>query len=306
MEKVYENISVIIISYNCKQYLVDCIKSIILTCYEFTPEIVIVDNNSDDGTVEYITNLFPEVKVIANKTNLGYAAAINIGVKESNGDFLLLSNADVIYKKNSINNLVSKVKELDCRVIVGPQQTFSNGDYQRSYGFFPSIKRGIFDLFAISKINQKIKEQRYKKKIIKDYYVDYIDGAAICTTRDIFNNLQGFDERYFFFSEESDFCYRARISNIKSVLTTESLIVHHRGGSQENSGMNEKSIMMIINSEALFIDIHHNSITKKIYFVLQLLFFRLLLIKSKLLNDKNRIENNKKYINAIKLVLNGK
>lgn len=300
-----ENISVIIISYNCKQYVEDCIKSIIFTCYESIPEIIIVDNSSTDGTVGYISNLYPEAMIIENNENMGYAAAINIGVKVSSGEYLILSNADIVYKKKSIFGLVEKLKSYNNKAIVGPQQLYSDGTYQRSYGYSPSIKRGIFDLFGITRLRLTLKKKAYGNGKRNDYKVDYLDGAVIATTRLVFDKLNGFDERFFFYSEEADFCYRALKSNIECMLVPEYQVIHHRGGSQENKGMNENSIKMIIESEAKFIDIHHNSFTKKAYFNLELIFFKLLLFLSKTTNDSARRENNIKYIKAIKSVLNG-
>lgn len=300
-----ESVSVIIISYNCKQYVEDCIKSIIFTCYELIPEIIIVDNNSTDGTVDYISSLYPEVIIINNEINKGYAAAINIGVNASTGDYLILSNADIVYKKDSIFGLVDKVKSFDNKIIVSPQQVFSSGKYQRSFGYFPSIKRGLFDLLGITRLKLLLKKKSFENGNKKDFKVEYLDGAVICTTRLIFNKLYGFDERFFFYSEEADFCYRAKIEGYESVLTPEYQVIHHRGGSQENKGMNEESINMLIESEARFIDIHNNSFTKWVYFRLELLFFKLLLLLSKTTNDTARTENNKKYIKAIKSVLNG-
>ncbi len=299
-----ERISVIIISYNCKLYVEDCIKSIILTCFESIPEIIIVDNNSSDDTVEYISNLYPEVQIIENNENKGYAAAINIGVKASTGDYLILSNADIIYKQNSIFGLIDKLKYYNNNAILGPQQVFSDSTYQRSYGYFPSIKSGIFDLLGITRLKLSLKKKDFENGKRKDFKVEYLDGAVLCTTRLVFNQLNGFDERYFFYSEEADFCYRAKLNNIECVITPEYQVIHHRGGSQVNQGMNEKSIMMIIESEAKFLNIHHNSFTRKIYFKLELIFFNLLLVLSRINNDIARTENNIKYIKSIKSILN--
>jgi len=300
-----ESISVIIVSYNCKQYLEDCIKSIILTCYEQIPEIIVVDNNSTDGTVDYITNLYPDVKIIINQVNKGYAYAINKGVSISSSNYLILSNADIVYKKHCIYGLVEKVKNFENKIIVSPQQVFSNGNYQRSFGYIPSIKRGLFDLFGITRLKLALKKKSFEKGIKKDFKVEYLDGAVICTTKLIFNHLDGFDESFFFYSEEADFCFRARNVGYESLLTPEYQVIHHRGGSQENKGMNEESIKMLIESEARFLDKHYNPINKKIYLRLELIFFQLLLVLSKTTNDTTRTENNTKYIKAIKSVLNG-
>lgn len=301
-----ESISVIIISYNCKLYVEDCIKSIVITCYEFIPEIIVVDNNSSDGTVEYISELYPDVSIIVNNKNVGYAAAINLGVANSSGDYLILSNADVIFKKNTIFGLIEKLKLNKGIGIVGPQQLFNDGTFQRSYGYFPSIKRGLFDLFGISKLFQSIKERNYLRSENKDYCVEYLDGAVLATKRSIFNKLEGFSEDYFFYSEEVDFCYRNIESGKLNVLVPNFTVTHHRGGSQENSGMNEKSIVMLVKSEALFLDKHSTPSKKYAYLKLENVFFNLLSFYYSIMNNKNKSDDSKKYSNAIKRVLNEK
>lgn len=301
-----ESISVIIISYNCKLFVEDCIKSIIYTCYEIIPEIIVVDNNSSDGTVEHINKLYPDVKVLSNNENLGYAAAINIGVANSTGEYLILSNADVIYKQNTIYGMVEKLKSNNKVGIVGPQQLFNDGSFQRSYGYFPSIKRGLFDLFGISKLFQLLREREFSKKNYKDYSVEYLDGAVLATSATTFNKLGGFNEDFFFYSEEVDFCFRNKISDMLNIITPKYTVTHHRGGSQENSGMNEKGITMLVKSESLFLDKHSTPFIKMTYLNLENIFFKLLSFYHSVMNNKNKSQNSKKYSSAISKVLNEK
>lgn len=294
-----EKISIIIISYNSKDYVVDCIKSIIYTCYDFIPEIIVVDNNSSDNTVEVINQLFPDVIIIENSENFGYAKAINIGAKNASGDYLILSNADVIYRKNSIQELVKVIKSKDAS-ICGPQQVFPDGRFQRSFGYFPSKKRAFFDLLGITKFVQFTKKKEYKRANQLPYRVEYIDGAVLCTKRNIFDDLGGFDESYFFYSEEVDFCYKAHLSGLKCSIIPNSVVVHHRGGSQENKGMSYKSIQMLVGSEELFLKKHETELTNKVYFAIELVYFKLLSLIHSVRGNKSKSKNCELYVKAIK------
>ncbi|MFN3195047.1 MAG: glycosyltransferase family 2 protein [Chlorobiota bacterium] len=294
-----ENISIIIISYNSKEYVIDCIKSIIYTCYDFIPEIIVVDNNSSDNSVEVVEKLFPDVVLVKNKENYGYAKAINIGVENATGDFLILSNADVIYRKDSIQTLVNHVVA-NTNSICGPQQIFPDGKFQRSFGYFPSIKRAIYDVFGFTKFVQIRKKNGFEKGIHKPYEVEYIDGAILCTNRYIFNYLKGFDEDYFFYSEEVDFCYKAQMKEIECTIVPGSVVVHHRGGSQENKGMSYKSIEMLIKAEKMFLKKHKSEFESNAYFTLELIYFKLLTLLYSLSGRKEKSENCKLYVKAIK------
>lgn len=296
-----EKISIIIISYNSKEYVIDCIKSIIYTCYDFIPEIIIVDNNSSDNTVEVVENLFPDVVIVRNKENYGYAKAINIGVENASGDYIILSNADVVYRKESIQTLVSHIVA-NTNSICGPQQIFPDGNFQRSFGYFPSIKRALFDLFGFTRFVQNSKKNEYEKGNQKPYQVEYIDGAILCTNKNIFNDLNGFDEDYFFYSEEVDFCYKAQMKGINRTIIPSSVVVHHRGGSQEKQGMSYKSIEMLIKGEMMFLKKHKSEFEINTYFTLELIYFKLLTLLYSLSGRKEKSENCKLYVKAIKKI----
>ncbi len=295
-----EQISIIIISYNSKEYVIDCIKSIIYTCYDFIPEIIIVDNNSTDDTVKAVSELFPDVIVVQNTENLGYAKAINIGANKSTGDILILSNADVIYRDNSIQELAKYTTSNPYVAVCGPQQIFPNGNFQRSFGYFPSIKRALFDVTGISKLVQKRKKKEFQRKASLPYSVEYLDGAILCIKKNTFNSLNGFDEDYFFYSEEVDFCYRSSKFGKNCLIVPASVVVHHRGGSQENKGMSQKGIQMLINSEELFLSKHKSTFEKKSYFKIELINFKLLSLMYSILKNNIKSSNCDLYIEAIK------
>ena len=284
--------------------MIECINSILNTKAKIDTEIIVVDNNSSDDTVSVISELFPEIRIIENTENKGYSGAVNQGAKLAKGEYLIISNADIVFQENTIYNLIDKLKKDDTIGIISPQQTFENGDYQRSYGYYPSIKRGIYDLFLISKITLLLRNRDFSNQNYKQIKVEYLDGALLCTTKHLFDELGGFDEDFFFYSEEVDFCYRVNKSGLKCILSTSETVIHHRGGSQENKGMNKKSIEMLINSEIRFIRKYQSEISVAIYLRLEYLFFLLILVYNKITEKKDKLENNKKYLKIIKKAWN--
>lgn len=298
------SISVIIISYNCKYDTLECVKSIITTCRDNIPEIIVVDNNSIDNTVDELRSSFPNIKIIQNLENRGYSFAINQGVASSSGEYLILTNADVIYLETTIYGLVDELTKNKSIGMVGPQQIFSDGSYQRSYGLYPSIKRGVYDVMFISSINQRLLKYKFQKDTVKNINVEYLDGAILCTSRTIFDELGGFDDSFFFFSEEVDFAYRLKLKGYDRVLIKKYKVIHHRGGSQENRGMNEESIDKLNRAEAKFILKYKSRKYMKLYFILRYIFFKEIGIINTLLNKKVEANNNLLYLSSIKKIRN--
>ena len=266
---------IVIISYNTCELTLQCIKSIYATSSDNIQNIIVVDNNSNDNTIEKIKKSFPDVKIIANDDNSGYGKAANIGVKESNTDYIIISNPDVIYHEHSIKKLLETFDlEPDCG-ICGPAQIFPNGKYQRSYGDLPGIKLAFKDILLITHIANFIKKVFHSKKIKE---VPYLDGAVLAIEKAIFDNLNGFDEDYFFYTEEADLCFRINKSGKKVIHNPVSVVTHLRGAT-ESKKVDPKRIKMLIHSKAIFCDKHFNKLSSKIFFILEIFYsFNLFLI----------------------------
>lgn len=265
-----DSIDIIIINYNNFELTKNCISSILET-YENKINILVIDNNSTDGSVEKLKISFPDIEIITNAANLGYAYAVNRGFEASKSDIVIISNNDVVYLPYSISNLIEPFHSFDDIGVIGPQQIYPDGNWQYSYGTFPGIKTALMDLLLINYFSHFIKKIQWKLKIFSNELkpVEYIDGAIMAIRRTAFQSVNGFDEDYFFYTEEADFCYKLKKSGWKILFNPKSMVIHERGGSTSKMGLNSKNIEMFINSKIKFCNKHLKTIETKLFILLE-------------------------------------
>jgi GT2 family glycosyltransferase len=251
-----KSLDIIIISYNTCEITKNCIRSIIANIDEIKANIIVVDNASTDATVAEILRDFPSVRVIVNDNNLGYSKAVNIGTKYGSSDLMVISNSDVIYRGNSIANLVNCIDESDDIGVVGPAQFYPSGKYQYSFGFLPGYKFAIYNYFMLTSIKMNLRKLRWNLHCVSKHAlgVDYVDGAVMMVRRSVFDELNGFDEDYFFYSEEADYCKRVNDKGYRVLHYPKSTVTHLRGASGQ--GMNSESMVALIASKKLYCKKH--------------------------------------------------
>jgi GT2 family glycosyltransferase len=275
-------VDIIIISYNCHDLTLKCIDSIQSTVKDIKYGITVVDNASTDDTVDILEKDYPSVNIIQNERNMGYGAAANIGARQSGTPFIIISNADVIYHDGSIEKLIGYLKENPDTAVVSPQQQYLNGQWQYSYGDYPGIKDGLKHLFFIHYIENHIRRSLWKIYKVDQMpsEPDYLDGAVLAFRKKDYTGAGGFDEDYFFYSEEADICLRLKQAGKRVVFLPAARITHVRGGISAPGGMKENNIRMLVKGKLLFCRKHLNSgeISKYIrMIVLHLSFFSFVL-----------------------------
>ncbi len=147
-------VSVVIVSWKVKRYLLNCLKSIYASDYPGKIEIIVVDNNSKDGTIEAISKTYPNVKLIASKENLGFARGNNLGFKEAKGDYIYILNPDTLIPKNNISILADYLTTHPDVGMTGPKVLFEDGSIQLTCARkFPNLKKAFFlDALRLSAI----------------------------------------------------------------------------------------------------------------------------------------------------------
>lgn len=220
-------LSVIIVNYNCKDDLEKCLSSLSsLPC-----EIIVVDNNSSDGSVDFIKNNYPQITLVQNKENFGFAKGVNCGIKKSSGDYILILNPDTEIRDN-IFELLDFMKSNNKIAAVGPKLLNSDGTYQRSFYDFPTLLWAFFHFIRIIEI---ISKSKILKNIFHKYFlppvlpleVDWITGACICISRKAIEDVGLFDENFFLYFEEIDWCKRARQRGWKICYFPYVEVLHH-------------------------------------------------------------------------------
>ncbi|MFA5928097.1 MAG: glycosyltransferase family 2 protein [Candidatus Margulisiibacteriota bacterium] len=201
-------LSIIIVSYNNAQLLEDCIASIKASMPIGTaPEVIVVDNNSADNTVAMLQNKFPEVKLILNKDNKGFAAANNQGIRIAQGEYVMLLNNDTVIINDALSKMITYLREHPKIGLLGPR--LLNGD--RSVQAQGSM---LGPHFWNSKIPVETK---------------FLRGAVFLTSKKVLDQVGLLDENFFFYNEDIDFCWRINKAGLKVVYYPLAEVIHFGG-----------------------------------------------------------------------------
>lgn len=250
-------VSIIIVNYNTKELTLNCLKSIYEHTKDVAFEIILVDNASSDGSVEAIRREYPEVKVIPSDENLGFGRANNLGAKYAKGEFLFLLNSDTLLVENSIKKLydffLSNEKELKIGVLGGLMVNEEGGvngfgskiptptDFnRRNWRKLPLLKRIIKE----SPLEYRVAEQSF-------FQVGYVLGADMLLPKSLYDSVNGFDDHYFMYYEESDMQNAISQKGYRQYIYTGTKIVHFESKSFEGKVSNRKR-MIVHSSEVYF------------------------------------------------------
>lgn len=231
-------LSIIIVNFNTRDLIANCINSIHQTVEKVKFEIIVVDNNSSDKSVEYIKNQFPRTTIIRNNLNHGFGKANNQGAKIASGDFLLFLNSDTILKENSIDQIF-KLSNFNSSTIYGCRLLNNDNSVQPSAGFIPTLPKIFTQMFFIDDIpfvNNLIKsyQQTNLSFYQKNQTVDWVTGAFLLISKKLFQDIKGFDENIFMYGEELDLCLRAQKNGAKIKFLTKPEIFHLKGASSKD------------------------------------------------------------------------
>jgi GT2 family glycosyltransferase len=205
--------SILIVTYNHKNYLKACIESI--QNQDYPHEIILIDNCSTDGTVEYVKENFPFVKVVESKKNLGYGAGNNVGVKYAKGEYVVILNPDTIVEKNWLKELIKPLEKGE-RLFTTPKILLFDGFAISGCGLVAHYTGLTFARGYLAKPCE------FKKL----EYVSCFSGACFAIRKKDFEELGGFDEKFFLYNDDSDLSWRAHLKGFKILYVPLSLIKH--------------------------------------------------------------------------------
>lgn len=232
------HLSIIIVSWNAKKLLFECLDSLASQHSGLSIETIVVDNGSTDGTPEAVARRYPNVRLIQNGANLGFAKANNIGIRQATGKYLCLINSDVVVHPECLRTLFSYM-EANPRVgILGPRIVGSNGKRQRSCMRFPSLwnqfcRALALDTFFPSRIFGGFLMKDFSHDNTRD--VDIVNGCFWMTRRKAVAQIGLLDERFFMYGEDMDWCRRFRQAGWRAVFFAGASATHYGGGSSANA-----------------------------------------------------------------------
>jgi len=224
------DISFIIVNWNTKDLLIECLASIYQTVNEIDFEIWVVDNGSSDGSVEAIKEKYPHIKIIENQTNLGFAAANNLALERMCGYYALLLNTDTVLTKDAVTELHNFMQGNPEAAIACGQLLNPDGSKQNSIAHFPSLlslvsNETLLRLLLPRRFPSKRREYRTPIEI------DSCIGACMLIRKKAIDEIGFLDDRYFFFLEETDWAYRIKKAGWKIFFVPAARIFHAQGKS---------------------------------------------------------------------------
>lgn len=233
-------LSIIITHYNTPELLNLCLNSIKKTTRNIKKEIIVVDSESQEETRELIKEKHPTVKVIPFEKNAGYSKIVNAGIKKAKGDYILILNADIIVLEDSVSKMLKYIKSYSKTGITGPQLIDFTGNVQPSCFSFPSLgtilARRTF--FGRTKTGKKLLEKFTNEE--SDVYtpkeVDWLQGSAMMIRKKAIKKVGLWDERFFAYFEDTDFCRRFWQNGYKVVYFPLARMAHYYHRSSKKWG----------------------------------------------------------------------
>lgn len=207
------DLSIIITNWNTRQLLLDCIASVYATVRSTRFEIFVVDNGSTDHSVEAVAKSYPDVRIIANKANLGFAKANNLAIRRMGGRYAVFLNSDTVLKEGALEAMLRFMEAHPQAGICGPQLLFGDGMKQTSFGVFPSLLEEFggktIERFFFPR-SYRDRKERKRAVFSGPAVVDFVVGACMMARKEAIERAGMLDEDYFFNFEEVDWCLRMK------------------------------------------------------------------------------------------------
>ena len=234
------DISIIFVNYKTKDLTINAINSVIEKTEGLEYEIFVVDNNSQDGSIEAIKQKYPNINIIKNVVNAGFGAANNLAIKQAKGKYILCLNTDILLVNNAIKTMFDFMEKEENQTVgvCGGYLIDGDGNPAVCGGKYPSIieilwKFGLIYIFKEQFKNYssilKSNDKKYTDKI------EYISGADIFFRKSALNDAGIFDEQFFMYCEEVDLCKRIQEKGYKIKFVDDAKIIHFEGKSNNNS-----------------------------------------------------------------------
>jgi N-acetylglucosaminyl-diphospho-decaprenol L-rhamnosyltransferase len=252
------DVSVVIVSWNTRALTTACLASLPGGAGSVAWDAVVVDNASSDGSVAAIRADFPDVHLIANATNVGFAAANNQGIRACAGRYVLLLNSDTLAAPGSLAALVAFADAHPRAGVVGPRLENPDGSFQTGPTPFPSLWTEFLSVTGIGRrLTYRGYPSRREAASLTAQPTDYVVGACMLARRDAIDEVGVLDEGYFMYSEEPDWCWRMRQVGWETWFTP-SAVVTHLGG-QSTRQVREAMLVALYRSKVRFFRRHRGT-----------------------------------------------
>ena len=264
-------LSIIIVNYNVKYFLEQCLHSVRKAIKGLDVEVFVVDNNSVDGSIEMLLNKFPEVQTIANKDNVGFSTANNQGIKIAKGQYVLLLNPDTIVEEDTFSKIVQFMDNHEEAGGLGVKMVDGKGN------FLPESKRGLptpsvafYKIFGLSRLfpKSKIFGKYHLGYLNKEetHEIDILSGAFMLIRKSVLDKIGLLDETFFMYGEDIDLSYRIIKAGYKNYYFPKTRIIHYKGESTKKSSVNY--VVVFYRAMAIFAKKHFSAKNARLFSLL--------------------------------------
>jgi hypothetical protein len=252
------DLSIVTVSYNVSGLLAECLRAVYesLADSALRFEVWVIDNASKDDSVARVRHEFPQVQLVANEQNRGFAAANNQGIQLAQGRFILLLNPDTRVLGHAIEKLIAFMEATPKAGMVGARLLHSDGSFQHSAFGFPTLAQILFDFFPLhhrllnSRLNGRYPRRLYESG--KPFPIDHPLGASMLVRRPVIEQVGALDERFFMYCEEVEWAMRIRRAGWEIYCVPQAEIIHHVG--QSTNQFRDRMFIALWRSRFLLFD----------------------------------------------------
>jgi GT2 family glycosyltransferase len=297
-ETYSQEASVIIVSFNTRDILRECLESVERESDGLRIEILVVDNHSDDGSPEMVENEFPRVRVFRSTVNLGFGVANNLAIEAARGRYIILLNSDAFLCPGSLRAAVNNMNLHSEVALAGAQLVGRDFSWQPSARMFPSV---LNDALVLTGLAAKFRKSRFFGSVDRTWAdpsepaeVDWVPGAFSIVRTKVLEEIGLFDPRFFMYCEEVDLCRRIKKAGYKIWYWPDILVIHIGGESSRqvkdlelSSSGSTQLVLWRMRSTLLYYRKHHGA---KVWLVkwLELAFYRFSYLRNRFSRDPQR------------------
>jgi hypothetical protein len=252
------DVSILLVTYRCRDEAEACLHSIYDTTSGLDVEVVVLDNASADGTVEMVASTFPDARLIASRENLGFALGVNRAAEEATGEFVLLLNPDTEVHPGAVESLVAFARTNPEHGLYGGRTLDPDGTVNPGSCWGAPSLWSLFCFAAL--LSTAFKRNRlfdpeslggWKRDSVRE--VDIVTGCLLLAPRALWQELQGFDTRFFMYGEDADLSFRARALGYRPAITPDAVVTHEIGVS---SATREDKLILLFRGKATLLRKH--------------------------------------------------
>jgi GT2 family glycosyltransferase len=260
-------VSIVVVSFNTRELLKQCLESLLKLTASVSCEIIVVDNHSKDHSAEMVAEYFPAIRLIHNPINLGFGAANNAAIKIAKGSYIALVNSDAFLSLDALAKALQHIKEDPSIGLGGARLIGTRGDWQPSARLFPSL---LTEFLQLSGLADKYPSSSFFGRYNRTWaspdeacYPDWVPGAFALIPRQVLESVGIFDERFFLYYEEVDLCRRIKAAGYKVAYWPDVIVTHLGGESSKTvqsvtfSPKEAQLLLWRMRSQLLYFRKHH-------------------------------------------------